>query len=597
MGRNGAKSYGPYHFRHRVAVRISRSWNTVHRQDKQGIWQISAGASSSLSSPGSSSSGYAMTSTIYSRLRTTHLILRRQIPGLPVLPTRVRGWSSANLVAGTASFEVDRSTLSSVTLHGSGRSTPQANSVYSGHTIATEAPALQDVSLDFNKEFYRPLEQTSTAQWSAYPSTDSRNAPHLPTGQDALCDTRDVRSSAAHISNPTTLQAVEPAKGPHFCVYCSVDHVERFIGTKQDWKRHQEDFHPETGNQWHCKLCPMVFDSGKPFKDHLKDQHGKVYPKDCKKVIQDDRVYACGFEHCRELKDSWRLFCDHVSTHMKEGRRDWSYDRTIRNLLKHPDVATTWKDIYSNLGTRYNIRPIQLTWDPKTTREMRQALEYHRFGPSLQEFLQDVFFKGLSKQDMAAPVTNPPPSSILPPPPPPVVASDTYQNAPNVFEDWPGFTETDLSLYKEISNFGSVEQSTSSIRPGVSAYRNSCAMTEAPPLFDCGSPNFDVGVQGEISQTFTNVEDFVHESNPGYSNHNLVTTQESSHPSDSKKSRPQRLMSLSKNWVNKKKSQHFQQHPTFEHPDLPLNTRMPRSRTETPASTYLINPTAGLYSI
>jgi hypothetical protein len=377
-------------------------------------------------------------------------------------------------------------------------------------------------------------------------------------------------------------------------VYHYVDGKRLWFSTKQDWKRHQEDFHTGTGNKWHCQHCLTVFDDGNSFRRHLKHHPGKL-PSDCKKVKQESRVYSCGFEHCIELNNNWKHFCDHLSTHMKKGHYDWSYDRTIRNLLKHEVVATAWKEVYGDLGTRYNIRPIRLTWDPKTTGEMRQALEYHRFGTSLPDFLRGVFFKGMSQLSVALPPTSPLPSSALPPPPPPplsTMASNGYSNAPNSFMGMLGYAGPESSLSAALPYLGSEEQMTNETSLVSSAYRNSCTMTDALPLFDFGVPDFYQGEETDAAHEL--VEDhFVTEPTPNHTNIPPSPGQDRPQQPDATKACPQSFMSMIKSGV-RRRSQHSQQRSFLKHPDLPLNHRMPPSPSKQLASTYFSTPSGGV---
>jgi len=511
-----------------------------------------------------------------------------------------------NVVIGNTktSFEVDRSTLSSATLYGSGRSTPQASSICSDHTTAAEAPTLYGSGIDhYGTLPLRTGQSTNTPLWPTYPATNQRNTPQPTLRQETLRKAYQESPSIEHVSNPSALQANGLAKLPHFCVYCSELGKTKDIGTKQDWKRHQEDYHPGTGNEWHCqyKGCGEIFYQGLPFKNHLKTHDGKVLPRDCKEVKQQQRVYACGFENCRELNFNWRCFCDHLSTHMKKGHRDWSYDRTIRNLLKQSEVSWAWKVIYGDLSPRLKVLPSQLTWEPKNTRSMKQKLEYRQFGSSLEDFLRELFFAGFPQPDVALPTAAPLPPPDFPLPPPPAMVTGAFPNAPTSFSRSLDQAEYEPSLPQAASHVEDVEQMTNEMPLLSSAYRNSYSMTEAPPLPDFEAQGFYFGEEVDTSHEFVSVTDFILESTPDHYNPTLPvqppsTTHDNSPTSDSKKPCPKGLLSKSRSWVTRKKSQHFQPAFVLEHPDIPLNTRMPTSPSKKMATTYPTNPAVGLHS-
>ncbi|KAF2684394.1 hypothetical protein K458DRAFT_31375 [Lentithecium fluviatile CBS 122367] len=507
-------------------------------------------------------------------------------------------------VFGNTSFETDRSTLSSsATLNGSGRSTPQGSSISSGHTTAIEPSSVYDPSLYYCDELaLRPVHPISTPLWPTYPSTNRRNTPQPCLRQDALRKAHDAL-------NPSTLQASGLVKRNHFCTYCLELGISKIIKTKQDWKRHQEDYHPGTGNEWHCqyKGCYRVFYQGLPFKKHLKEDHdGQVFPRDCKEVRQQERIYACGFENCRELNFTWKTFCDHLSTHMQKGHMDWKYDRTIRNLLKQRDVAGTWKEVYCDLCPRLNVSHTKLVWDPQNTGDMKRKLEYQDFGSSLVEFLREVFFAGIPQANIVLPTASPhpPPDAPLPPLPSTAVMN-VYQGVATSFGGSIGHVESDSPRLETLFSFDNAQPISNEIQPTRSAYRNSCSMTEAPALGDYEAEAQGCSQGGKFDATheqeLLSVEDVIFESMPTYYNPTpplgpLSSPRGDAPASDSKRSGTKRIMSKSKEWLNGKRSQHFQQPFIIDHPDVPSNTRMPTSPSKK-TSTYPANPAAALYML
>jgi hypothetical protein len=522
----------------------------------------------------------------------------RLTPSLPVGYLHASTSLLSNLRIDNTSPDSDRSTLSSVTLNGSGRSTPQASSIRSGLSAPFQAPLVYKSGYHRYEELpLRTGQPNSAPLWPTYPSTNVRNTPQLALRMGALPKARDGLLDG-HSPEVSTLQANAHVKMLHFCVYCYELGTLKSIGTKQDWKRHQEDYHPGTGNEWHCqyKGCHDIFDQGLPFKKHVTT-HGKaVLPRDCKEVKQQQRVYACGFENCRELNYNWRCFCDHLSIHMMKGHIEWSYDRTIRNLLKQSTFHWTWKETYGDLAPRLNVLPSQLTWDPSNTRRMKQKLEYHQFGTSLEELLREIFFAGLpqfNQHATAAPL--PPPD--FPPPPPPAPASSVFSNAPTIPSNSFEHAGHEPSHPESPAPDTDAEQAANEVQPASSGYRNSYSMAEAPPLLpDFEAQGFYFFPEVDAAHEVISVENFIHESTADNYNATLPLSppppaEENSSPPESKRSHSKGLL----NWA-RKRSQHFQQPFAIEHPDVPLNTRMPASPPKKTAATYTMNPAAGVYS-
>ena len=213
----------------------------------------------------------------------------------------------------------------------------------------------------------------------------------LRTGLTTESNLRSLVGPAPELSVPLELE------GKFFCTFCHETGTQTIIGAKQDWKRHEEDYH-ETGIRWHCKTkgCADIISRGKETRLHSKIQHkGKVREYE---VIQEKRLYACGFSSCRVLNYNRSDHCDHVARHMVRGHSDWSYNWAIRNLLKHPELAKPWKLVVEDQCISFGAERSALNWDPKN--DIRRQLEYFDFGNDFLGFLLLVYAEGCSRNGL-----------------------------------------------------------------------------------------------------------------------------------------------------------------------------------------------------
>jgi hypothetical protein len=436
------------------------------------------------------------------------------------------------------------------------------------------------------------MQPTSTPLWPTVSSTNYRNAPQPSLRQEMLRKTYEESPSICRTTNSTTLHTDGSVRRCHFCTYCYEDNIIKYIKTKQDWKRHQEDYHSGTGIEWHCQYnnCSMVFHQGLQFKQHLKkDHHGQVFPRDCKVIIQQERVYACGFENCRELNNTWKTYCDHVSTHMQKGHTEWSYDKTIRNLLKQDTIARTWKEVYSHLSPQYNVLHTQLTWNPKTTGMMKQKLEYLQIDPSLEDFLRNVFLVGIPQLSISDPTmsTLQSPGFVSSPTPQPAITSSNFREMSTSLRSPMEHANLDPSIIQPYTHFGTTESMMSELPRSVSGYRNSLTMTEALPLSGYEDQGLFHGEEADSAYELNYC-------NPTPPLPPLSAEDDNTGAFDSRKSSPKTLMTKGREWLHGKRSQPFQQPSTVD-PDIISSSSMPTSPLNKTASTYPADPNAGLY--
>jgi len=387
------------------------------------------------------------------------------------------------------------------------------------------------------------------------PSTKAFFRPTLTSSHQASSFHSPLRQETANAPNVKQF----------FCTFCAELGTLKIIKTKQDWKRHEEDYHVGTGNQWFCQVpgCCQVFDCGADFKRHLKRDHeGKKFPRDSKEVRQLERVYACGFENCRTLDVEWKHRCNHVATHMLKGHTAWTYDRTIRNLLKQPAFSAQWKNIYGTMGPPRNLTQTDLSWNPETTRKLREQLELHSFDCPIEEFLQRLFLLGVPKDKVGKPNLDLSQQIDF-------GTSTTSSTVP------PRFHEPSTSLGAFAFDVGSSED-TRILAAGPQYHgRGSVHMTEelsfnAYDNLNVPPESFDAIPSAD--EELCSVEEFICDDMMASANPRTFTVDDNT----SKHGSTRNLMRKSKEWLTSKKSQHFQP-ITLDHPDIPLSSRLPSS--------------------
>jgi hypothetical protein len=353
-----------------------------------------------------------------------------------------------------------------------------------------------------------------------------------------------------------SLKTAEPASKQFFCTFCSELGTWKTIKTKQDWKRHEEDYHNGTGLQWICR--------------------------DCKEVRQIPRIYACGFENCRTRSTTWKHRCDHVAGHMDQGDTNWTYNRTIRVLLKHEYVSAHWKHIYTVMCPQYGIIHTYLTWDIRSTHTMRDQLQNHSFVGRLEDFLLELFHRGLPAAkthtliNHMLPYQQASPSVYAAPPsiPPIIPALVGFDFDPSFGDD--SFCQNETGS----TNNGIVASALS--------HRNSVLMTDAPHLH--GPSTFNTSSHDPFREVppmaneLISLGNFITETNSDYDDYSSGTQEHTSTQDSTKSHSPRALVNKSREWLASKKSQHFQ-HVVIDHPDVSPNLRLPSSSSRKRSTT------------
>jgi len=265
------------------------------------------------------------------------------------------------------------------------------------------------------------LERESTAssasQWSSFVSSgDSSRGSFASSGYDSrasLVSNSSVQSCGSHVGNTDTSSysvnysrleqnllsnmstpgasvqgPVVPPK-PFFCTYCAELGLTTTFGRKRDWKVHELEFH-NAGREWPCCACSSVFDRFKDFDKHFKNAHPETNRPaiaDFGVQLQPKQVFACGFSGCRELLTSLNDRFQHVAHHMEKRdakRNQWHYSIVILNLLRQPGIKREWKTFLDQHSGTENL---VFSWNPRSSRKLRQKLECQDFSPDVQSLV------------------------------------------------------------------------------------------------------------------------------------------------------------------------------------------------------------------
>ncbi|OAG01293.1 uncharacterized protein CC84DRAFT_1262412 [Paraphaeosphaeria sporulosa] len=455
-------------------------------------------------------------------------------------------------------FVTERGTYYSTasTLYPSGRSTPIACSITSDWKSNFAHHDIPDHNLSHTID---------PSPWHSHTVADDRT--HLRT-----CVGQETPHKPLN-----EVKVAESTSKKFFCTFCFELGSWKDFGTKHDWKRHEEDYHDGTGLQWLCQVvgCSQMFSRGIDFRNHLKKGHeGKMYPRDCKEVRQITRMYACGFDNCRALITTWKHHCDHVATHMAEGDTTWTYDRTIRNLLKHRNLAAQWKQTYGTMCPQLRIVQQDLSWDIQATRSLRDQLETHSFHVHLEEFLLDLFSRGLPPARTDALVDHTLASGLT--------SSSLYTGPPSIPPILP--SSMDFGLDPSFESYGVSQPGTTHPSNDISVLalnnRNSVVMADAPPFDGSGTfstPPHDPFEEVPLMATeLISLGGFITETSPTYDTCSTGAQEHANIQDIPKSHSPRALVTKSREWLASKKSQHFQ-HGVIDHPDVSPSMRLPRS--------------------
>ncbi|KAF2264107.1 hypothetical protein CC78DRAFT_617137 [Lojkania enalia] len=290
-------------------------------------------------------------------------------------------------------------------------------------------------------------------------------------------EVNDRKAVLAHNPSMPFTYSTNSTKGRFHCPLCLELDVRVSFNAKHDSKRHLHNFH-EAKFEWFCSSCSEFFDRDRDFRKHFrKCHHGQLLPQNNRHSVPDKCVYACGFTDCRWITYNFKDWWDHVARCMKEKPvKEWSYTWRMRNLLRHPRIAPTWKHIRSHWCESRGIDTSKLQWDPKITRSIRQQLESHVFESTLEELLEKLLVLGLRN-------SNPRLDSVFLPDQkqPTSTSSAGYQPTPPAAEYFPFTQDTFPQHDQGRMQFFDKSYSTTTLPPENMSYgRRNVLMTDVP---------------------------------------------------------------------------------------------------------------------
>lgn len=208
-----------------------------------------------------------------------------------------------------------------------------------------------------------------------------------------------ILSSATSVSTSSQKSQAEKV---FYCTVCSqIGKTTRFR-RKNDWKKHEENFH-HTEKEWACD-CGLAFDRAKDFIEHHSSTHqGSNLPQDWASGVGllPTVVYACGFQGCKGLYKSWDERCDHVASHMKSNPTSvqWDYSVEVTNLLRQTGLGRQWKDLLSQIYGSDKQNWPSFSWNPVRSRKLYQKLHCQDFRPGIRSLLFSAYILGLPNAD------------------------------------------------------------------------------------------------------------------------------------------------------------------------------------------------------
>ncbi|KAK7219224.1 hypothetical protein V2G26_007227 [Clonostachys chloroleuca] len=166
---------------------------------------------------------------------------------------------------------------------------------------------------------------------------------------------------------------------------CTVYQCEKTFGSKDDWKRHENQQHtpPEI---WVCeKAYRMVFGSRDQFKLHLEDLHHEMSPPSSEAKLEHNKQnihsassFWCGFCRClvpigSDTSDPQDVRFDHIDDHFM-GRRDQP-KRNISQWL-HMEILPTERDgqAISEQSRQCAERKPNAAYDARPPKQLRSRI-------------------------------------------------------------------------------------------------------------------------------------------------------------------------------------------------------------------------------
>lgn len=209
----------------------------------------------------------------------------------------------------------------------------------------------------------------------------------MESGVSSLLNADSFHRSTKNQVGQTFAKPNAPSK--FFCPQHQEANCTTTFGRKAECKNHMLNFH-NLQQEWKCPTCLAIFDRANDYSKHNRDEHAGqlVFPAtDVVTNLLAKQVFACGFQSCENLFSSWAEWFDHITAHMRDGKKpsDWSYTVVIRNLLRQPNLRDAWEQM---MLRSYGTTQHMLEWDPSTARQLCQKLECRDFRPGVHVVVQ-----------------------------------------------------------------------------------------------------------------------------------------------------------------------------------------------------------------
>ncbi|KHN98638.1 Zinc finger, C2H2-like protein [Metarhizium album ARSEF 1941] len=255
-----------------------------------------------------------------------------------------------------------------------------------------------DVSHDM-----QPMHDPEPSKISERSWLDSPAADPVPLPQN------DITS---HPSPPL----LTPTSKKYQCPMCFLDSSPVGFGRKSDFKKHLHNFHG-ADVVWICqsKGCHLSFSTERAYSTHAKEAHRvKALPNStARKELCTQLVFSCGFAACKD-----RLFesqsaedasatrdkhFEHIAKHFEDGCdvKDWEYKVQIQNLMRQPQIKSTWKTCIWPKEKRQ-----ALNWRPRSSGDLKRMLECRHLGNDISNLVRLAFILGTAP--FTSPFTPPP---------------------------------------------------------------------------------------------------------------------------------------------------------------------------------------------
>ncbi|KAF2105814.1 hypothetical protein BDV96DRAFT_607923 [Lophiotrema nucula] len=284
-------------------------------------------------------------------------------------------------------------------------STPRADSAHGSVSPSLNTLGASDYSnLFLPNNTFAVGDIEASVPWDATYTALDKNFVPPPLAQLGIpTDNGDTSGNLDVAATLPTVTTFFPKKR-FYCPYClETGKHKDGMATKHDWKRHIVNFHMSK-SEWRC-LCSETFERERDFKKHFKKYHPRqAKPRNGECKVPSKCVFACGFTDCIKITHTFKDWCNHVAGEMVEvPTKTWDFTWRMRNLLRHPRVASMWKRVLAKWGPKFVINEMQLHWDPNSTRIIRQQLECHNLGGSaFEDTLVTLFRLGLPNYNLSS---------------------------------------------------------------------------------------------------------------------------------------------------------------------------------------------------